>query len=88
MSDDQHPTWDDVRFWAQILEDSRRTLICPPDLESRVKTRIAAMGLDRQFTVMVSPYAPDGAIYLVDLNGMDADTNQSMLRAVNNGSWA
>lgn len=36
---------DEVRFWAQVITDAERTVVCSPDLESRVKGWVEARQL-------------------------------------------
>lgn len=78
---------DDIRFWQQVVEDGRRTLFCSPELESRVKTRLAALGLDGMVDVQVSPMVPDDQLYLADLNALEASSNQALQRTLNNWSF-
>ncbi len=69
---------DDVLFWSQVVQDSRRTLLVPPDLESRAIETVKARGLAHVVTVRVSCVLPDGVAYLVDEQGLEADMAQAM----------
>ncbi|GAB3166936.1 hypothetical protein GCM10027059_26670 [Myceligenerans halotolerans] len=69
---------DDVRFWAQVYEDSRRTLIVPPDLESRAVETVKARGLEGIVTVRVSRWLPAGMVFLIDEQAIEADWRHTM----------
>lgn len=72
--------WDDVRFWAQVIEDSRRTIICSPELESRVKCHLDALGVAGLHDVVVSELVPGDAIYVADMGAIEASVNETMQR--------
>lgn len=55
----------EVRFWSQVIGESRRTVLCPPDLESRCKGYVDARGLGGVITVIPSPHIPDNQILVV-----------------------
>ncbi|WP_460705606.1 hypothetical protein [Myceligenerans halotolerans] len=71
---------DDVRFWAQVYEDSRRTLIVPPDLESRAVETVKARGLEGIVTVRVSRWLPAGMVFLIDEQALEANLRQAVHR--------
>lgn len=66
----------EVRFWAQVMTDAKRTVICPPDLESRCKGYVGARGLGHLITVMASPFAPENTLYVIDEGAMQAELNR------------
>lgn len=72
----------EVRFWAMVGEIQRRTLVCSPELESRVKGWIDARGLGGTFTVKVSTVVPDDRILVIDEAAGQAYLNQTIQ------SWA
>jgi hypothetical protein len=72
----------EVRFWAQVIGDSRRTVICPPDLESRCKGYVDARGLSGIITVEASPYCPADRIFVFDTPAMDAQLNATTARVI------
>jgi hypothetical protein len=76
--------WDEVRFWAQVIQDRRRTILCPPDLESRVKGMVDAYGAAGTYDVQASPLVPDDQIFVVDQRGLEAAGNQALQRALHN----
>ena len=69
---------DDVRFWAQVVEDSRRTLVVPPDLESRAIEMVKARGLAHVVTVKVSDVLPEHTVYMIDEQAIEADLRQTV----------
>jgi hypothetical protein len=62
----------DIRFWAQIMDDARRTVLCSPDLESRIKGIVDSYGAGGFITVLASPYVPDDKVYIVNEAGIRA----------------
>lgn len=62
----------EVRFWAQVIGDSKRTVMCSPDLESRCKSYVDARGLGGLITVKASPVVPDSQILVIDEQGVEA----------------
>lgn len=64
---------DDVLFWNQVVQDARRTLLVPPDLESRAIEMVKAHGMAHIITVKVSDVLPDGTVYVVDEQAIAAD---------------
>lgn len=81
MGQDPSRILDDCRFWSQVIEDSRRTLICPPELEPRLKTQMAALGLDGMVDVKVSTLLPDDTLLVVDENAMEASFQRDLQHA-------
>ena len=72
----------EVRFWAQVIGDARRTVLCPPDLESRIKGWVDARGMGGIIRVMASPFCPKGSIYVIDDGATAASLNQSVQRSI------
>lgn len=64
--------YDDVQFWLIALTESQRTVICSPELESRLKTQVDARGLGAVLTVVPSRMCPAGCVYVMDENAIDA----------------
>lgn len=69
---------DEVRFWAQVTGDAKRTVVCSPDMESRVKGWVDARGLGGVLTVKASPVCPDDRVLLVDEQAIDAAFRESV----------
>ena len=70
----------EVRFWAQVAGDARRTIVCPPDLESRIKGWLSARALLGFHTVEANEYMPPDRIFVVDQGALDAYMAQAMNR--------
>lgn len=73
---------DDIRFWAQVMTDQERTIICPPEYESRLKTMIEARGLSGLLTVLARRECPEDKLLVIDEHAMDASVAQFMARPV------
>ena len=55
----------DVRFWMQVMRDGERTIVCNPELESRLKMQLERRGLSGQLTVIPSRVCPEGQARLL-----------------------
>jgi hypothetical protein len=72
---------DELKFWHQIMGDARRTIVCAPDLESRIKCGLETRGLAGLVTVQVSRNLPDERqVFIVDEQAIAAATNQAIAR--------
>lgn len=63
---------DEVRFWAQVMGDAKRTVICPPDLESRIKGWVDSRGMDGIITVRAERYCPENKVIVMDDPAIEA----------------
>jgi len=70
----------ETRFWLQIVNDSRCTVMCPLDLESRVKGWVDARCMGGLITVIASKYMRDNEIWIIDDPGLEAVSNQAVQR--------
>lgn len=68
----------EVRFWSQVIGDAKRTIVCPPDLESRIKGWIDARGMDWMLKVVVNSACPASQILLIDEQAIAADFAESI----------
>lgn len=66
--------WTEVRFWAQVHADAERTVVCSPNLESRVKGWVAARLMAGLITVKPSRLCPDDQIWVLDEHAIAAST--------------
>jgi hypothetical protein len=64
--------WTDVRFWSLVMGDLRRTILCSPDMESRMKGIVDSYGVDGFITVLASPYVPDDKVYVIDNTAVES----------------
>jgi hypothetical protein len=62
----------EVRFWAQVLTDSKRTVVCNPDLESRIKGWVEARLMGGLITVVPNPFCPADQVFVIDKHALAA----------------
>lgn len=55
----------EVQFWSMVLADSRKTVLCNPEYESRIKTWIEARGMAGIIRVQASVTVPLDRLYIV-----------------------
>lgn len=72
----------EVQFWAQVMTDAKRTVLCSPDLESRLKGYVDARGMGGLITVVASPGCPDGQLFVVDEQAMRASRNEQLAKPI------
>ncbi|SRR6266568_3396792 len=73
---------DEIRFWAIVGEESRRTLVVSPENESRVKGWLAARWLDGTYRVVVQPWVADDVVCVIDENAVEAAWREQCQRPV------
>lgn len=73
---------DDVRFWATVIEEQRRILICPPSMVDAVNRKLAELGVAGLHEVQASPFVPADQILVIDPNAIEASTRQASQRAL------
>lgn len=79
--------YDDVRFWLQIIGDARRTIVCSPELESRIKTQVEARNLAGIITVQATRNWPhESSVLVIDEGAITANANQ-LLTAMSRDNW-
>lgn len=66
---------DDIRFWLQVIEDSRRTLYVQPAEVARIEALCRAFPL---VEVKANPLVPAGQAWLVDQNALSASINRGL----------
>lgn len=71
----------DLLFWQQVVKDAERTVVCNPDMESRVKGILGRLGASGM-KVIASPFCPEGSVYVLDENAINAKLRQSLLRSL------
>lgn len=74
----------DIRFYDQILGDSKRTIYCQPSMADAVRGAVEARGVGHIYTVRVSQVCPDGKLLLVDEQGIEASCNEAVQRSMRN----
>jgi hypothetical protein len=73
-------SFDDLKFWMQVLQDSERTIICNPECESRVKAMVDTYGLGGQITVRADRCAPEDQLFIIDQNAIEAAWRRRVAR--------
>ena len=68
----------EIRFWQQVIGDSKRTVLCPPEMESRCKGYVDARGLGGLITVVASRACPDDRLYVMDEQALMASVNRPL----------
>ena len=68
----------EIRFWQQVIGDSRRTVLCSPDMESHCKGYVDARGLGGLITVVASRACPDDRLYVMDEQALMASVNRPL----------
>jgi hypothetical protein len=77
--------YDDTMFWLQIIGDAKRTIVCSPELESRIKTQIDARGIGGILTVQATRmWTDETRVIVIDEGALNASFNQSWVREGNN----
>lgn len=66
---------DEIRFWSQVITDSRRTILCSPENESRIKGWLDAQEFGL-YTVRASQVVPDDVVYVIDEQALEAETSR------------
>ena len=66
----------EARFWAQVIGDSRRTVVCSPENESRCKGWVDARGLAGLIKVVASPLVDDRMLMVIDEQALDAQLEE------------
>lgn len=72
----------EIKFWSQVMTDAERTVICPPDLESRCKGYVDARGLGGLITVKASPSCPPNQILVLDERAVEASLREAVARPI------
>lgn len=72
-----------IQLFMQDFEDSRRTVWCNPEWESRIKTMADVRNVGGMFNVVASDACPEDTVYVVDTNAMEAQFRQSLQRSLN-----
>jgi hypothetical protein len=55
----------EIRFYQQVILAARKTIVCSPEMESRVKTTVDMFGLRGVIAVVVLPSVPDDRIFVL-----------------------
>lgn len=86
MTDDLTPL-ERIQLVMQDIEDSKRTVWCNPEWESRIKTMADVRNVGGLLNVVASSACPEDTVYVVDSNAMEAQFRQSLQRTLNESSY-
>jgi hypothetical protein len=71
---------DEIRRWTDILEASKRTVICAAEHEAAVREAVESNNVGGLFKVQASDALPEGWIVAVDEQGIAANFRQNLTR--------
>lgn len=74
----------EIRFYEQVIGDSKRVIYCEPHMATAVQDAVQAHYAGHLFTVRSSPACPEGKLLLVDEQGIEASLNASVQRSMRN----
>lgn len=63
-----------------MLGDSKRTWVCPPAYEERIRALVEAHDLEHVITVRASIGCPENQVLIIDEQAMEADLRAQMAR--------
>lgn len=72
----------EIRFWAQVMTDAERTIVCSPANKDRIQGWIDARRLGHILTVAVSPIPGGTELYVIDHRAMGAWEHEQEARPV------
>lgn len=74
-------TTDDVFFWLQVIQDSKRVILCSPEQEAQIQEWLTTHG-QWLYEVRSTPIVPNDRVYVIDQQGIEAQ-----LREWEQGGW-
>ena len=75
---------DELKFHLQIIEDSRRIVMCSPDDQLACEVATAGYPL---VTVQVHPWMRKGTVYILDPNVVEASFRAGVQRSPSPGMY-
>ncbi|MFE9850312.1 hypothetical protein ACFYPN_16080 [Streptomyces sp. NPDC005576] len=73
---------EEVRFFAQIIGDARRTIICEPHLVDEIREVVDRAKMAGILTVKTSLACPPGQLVVIDEQAMEAEMNQAASQTI------
>lgn len=70
----------DEAFWEIARGIAKRTVVCHPDAEERLRRTIEARGLRDLITVAVNQYCPPDRAFIFDTDTMEASLNEFLAK--------
>ncbi|MEW1565811.1 hypothetical protein AB0454_22830 [Streptomyces sp. NPDC093509] len=75
----------ELRFQAQVHEDSKRTLLCAPETLCELQAAIEQRGMAHLWTAAANPTVPEGQIVILDEQALEAVWQQTLQRVSHQG---
>lgn len=82
--DDVERMLTEIRFYEQVIGDSKRVIYCEPHMAAAVQDAVQAHYAGPLFTVRSSPVCPEGKLLLVDEQGIEASFNAAVQQGLRN----
>lgn len=73
---------EEARFFAQIIGDARRTVLCEPYRVDEIQNAVDHMGMARILTVKASRACPVGKLLVIDEQALEATSRQAASRPI------
>ncbi|MFF0055659.1 hypothetical protein ACFYRI_14840 [Streptomyces microflavus] len=73
---------EEARFFAQIIGDARRTILCEPHRVDEIQEAVNRMGMAGILTVKASPVCPEGKLLVIDEQALEASARQAASRPI------
>lgn len=72
------PTLEVIQSWLEVIHRARRTVLCLPEDEARIREAIQQTEYPGLFEVEVSSLVPRGQILVVNKRALEADLRESL----------
>lgn len=66
-----------TRFFAQIIGDAKRTVLCEPHRVDEIRGAVDRMGAAGILTVKASKVCPEGKLLVIDEQALEASARQA-----------
>lgn len=73
---------EEARFFAQIIGDAKRTVLCEPHRVEEIRKAVDRMGMGGILTVKSSPVCPEGKLLVIDEQALEASARQAASRPI------
>ncbi|MFE5958909.1 hypothetical protein [Streptomyces rubiginosohelvolus] len=71
-----------TRFFAQIIGDAKRTVLCEPHRVDEIRGAVDRMGAAGILTVKASRVCPEGKLLVIDEQAMEASYHQAASKPI------
>ncbi|MFI2081460.1 hypothetical protein ACH43Y_14070 [Streptomyces rubiginosohelvolus] len=73
---------EEFRFFAQIIGDAQRTILCEPHRVAEIQDVVNRQGMAGIVTVKASRVCPEGKLLVLDEQAMEASCRQAVSRPI------